>query len=119
MDFDVGAHRFPIVRVEAAVRVDGDHEHEHEREHACHDNACSNFFSASVAARAMSTNQDLVTAGIGELAISSDGVVHGYSGNEAARLYKLAVDQGDAAAQYNLARRRLLGGPPARNLGPC
>jgi hypothetical protein len=75
VDFNVGAAGFPIVRVQAAVRVDGPH--------ACAANAafaCSNFFSASVAARAVSTNQG--TAGIGELAISSDGVVNGYSGDD-------------------------------------
>jgi hypothetical protein len=76
VNFDVAGAGFPIVRVQAAVRVDGDR----EREHACHDYACSNFFSASVTGRAVSTTAG--TAGIGELAISSDGVVRGYSGDD-------------------------------------
>ena len=40
----------------------------------------NNFFSASIAGRAVLADGD--TAGVGELAISSDGHVYGYSGNE-------------------------------------
>jgi hypothetical protein len=39
-----------------------------------------NFFSASVAARTATSNGD--TAGTGEIAISSDGHVYGYTGND-------------------------------------
>jgi hypothetical protein len=41
---------------------------------------CNNFFSASITARAGSTAN--TTAGIGELAISSDGKAYGYSGDD-------------------------------------
>ena len=57
------------VTVSAFVRVDG-----------VPSPAGNNFFSASIAARASLTNGD--HAGVGELAISSDGHVYGYSGNE-------------------------------------
>jgi hypothetical protein len=57
------------VTVSAFVRVDGSATP-----------AGNNFFSASIAARASLTNGD--HAGVGELAISSDGHVYGYSGNE-------------------------------------
>ena len=71
-DFDVAGAGFPVVRVQAAVRVDGPQSPQGK-----------NFFSASVAARAVSSDQVcLVTDGIGELAISSDGKVYGYSGDD-------------------------------------
>src|SRR5438093_8058575 len=67
VNYDTGGTR--VVRVSAHVRVDG----------AATD-AGINFFSASIAARATLTDGN--TAGIGELAISSDGHVYGYSGND-------------------------------------
>ncbi len=72
----IGSYRRPVdfetggtvpVRVSAHVRVDGAQ-------------TDGNFFSASIAARA--TLSDGSNAGVGELAISSDGHVYGYSGNE-------------------------------------
>ena len=54
----------PIIHLRAAVRVDGPL------------TPGNNFFSASIAARAPSG------AGIGELAISSDGHAYGYSGDD-------------------------------------
>jgi hypothetical protein len=77
---------FPIVRVTANVRIDGPTTPPGGAAQACTNpqpspsNPCHNFFSASVAARAGSTTNG--TAGIGELAISSDGKAYGYSGDD-------------------------------------
>lgn len=76
VDYDVGANGFPIVRIQADVRIDGPSVP-----------SGNNFFSASIAARANHapgngpTNSE-ATDGIGELAISSDGQVYGYSGDD-------------------------------------
>jgi hypothetical protein len=73
----IGSYRKPVdhdaggtetVRVAAHVRVDGPKTADGD-----------NFFSASVTARGVPPD---TTVGIGELAISSDGHVYGYSGNE-------------------------------------
>jgi hypothetical protein len=78
----VGSYRHPvnydtgftqIVRVSADVRLDG-----RATPH-------SNFFSASIVAIAYNT--DGGSEGVGELAISSDGHVYGYSGEDAAPLF--------------------------------
>jgi hypothetical protein len=73
VNFDVAGAvpSFPIVRVRAAVRVDGPKSPQGR-----------NFFSASIAARGVSTTEPGGTSGIGELAISSDGNVYGYSGDD-------------------------------------
>jgi hypothetical protein len=83
----IGSYRCPvnldvgkaIVRVQAVVRVEGPQ--------ACARPTpipCNNFFSASVAARAPGVKPDgsSDTVGVGELAISSDGKVYGYSGDD-------------------------------------
>jgi hypothetical protein len=59
------------VRVSSHVRVDG-------RRTA----RGNNFFSASIAVRGTDDDQGNGNTGIGELAISSDGRVYGYSGND-------------------------------------
>ncbi len=76
VDYDVAANGFPIVRIQAKVRVDGPSTP-----------SGNNFFSASIAARANHApgngpKNGEATVGIGELAISSDGQVYGYSGND-------------------------------------
>jgi hypothetical protein len=70
VSFDVGANRIAVARVEAAVRVDGP------------GTPGKNFFSASIGAIAAIVDADGTpdADGIGELAISSDGFVHGYCG---------------------------------------
>jgi hypothetical protein len=76
VNYDAAANGFPIVRVQAAVRVNGDY--------ACAANApfaCSNFFSAGITTQANSTTDTSGTAGVGELVISSDGKVYGYNAN--------------------------------------
>lgn len=74
----IGSYRRPVnydtrgtqvVRISAHVRVDG---RQTETE------ANKNFFSASISVRGATTGGGSI--GIGELAISSDGQVHGYSG---------------------------------------
>jgi hypothetical protein len=74
----IGSYRHPVnyetngagvVQISASVRVDGERTA-----------LGNNFFSAGITSRALLANGD--TAGIGELAISSDGHVYGYSGNE-------------------------------------
>lgn len=67
VDYNVGSAGFPVVRIQADVRVNGPL-----------DRSEGNFFSASIAARGARAAGG--TAGIGELAISSDGRVYGYSG---------------------------------------
>lgn len=67
VNYDTGGSQ--IVVVSAEVRVDG-----------AQTSLGNNFFSASISARATLANGD--NAGVGELAISSDGHVYGYSGNE-------------------------------------
>jgi hypothetical protein len=74
---------FPIVRVKANVRIDGPNTPPGGDANACVPGKfvpCNNFFSASITARAGSTAN--TTAGIGELAISSDGKAYGYSGDD-------------------------------------
>src|SRR4029077_5153870 len=74
---------FPIVRVKANVRIDGPNTPPGGDANACVPGKfvpCKNFFSASITARAGSTAN--TTAGIGELAISSDGKAYGYSGDD-------------------------------------
>ena len=91
VNFDVGAAGLPIVRIQANVRIDGPLSPPTEASHPCvfaryaHPVPCNNFFSASVTARAQvvdAKGNQIDTAGIGELAISSDGHVYGYSGDE-------------------------------------
>ena len=91
VNFDVGTNKIPIVRVEAAVRIDGPSSLGVPPSHACvfapsatPVPSCNNFFSASVGLRGLHANADgtTVTVGIGELAISSDGHVYGYSGDD-------------------------------------
>jgi hypothetical protein len=67
VDYDTGGTK--AVLVSARVRVDGPQTPKG-----------TNFFSASIATRTTMTDGN--TAGTGELAISSDGNVYGYSGNE-------------------------------------
>src|SRR5262249_28819766 len=74
VDFDAGANHVPIVRVQANVRVDGP-----QTCVTAPPIPCNNFFSASVAVRAPAPG---TTVGIGELAISSDGKVYAYSGDD-------------------------------------
>ena len=68
VNYDTAAHLTPGVSIQAWVRIDGPSSP-----------TSTNFFSASIAARVLLSDG---TAGIGELAISSDGYAHGYSGNE-------------------------------------
>jgi hypothetical protein len=77
----IGSYRRPVsydtqgtqtVQVSAQVRVDGPKTP-----------AGTNFFSASIAARGSDTvDASSGTTGIGELAVSSDGHVYGYSGDD-------------------------------------
>jgi hypothetical protein len=67
VDYDTGGTQ--TVRVSAHVRVDG-------RQTA----TSNNFFSASIGAIGVQADDD--SNGIGELAISSDGHVYGYSGTD-------------------------------------
>lgn len=74
VNFDAGAAGFPIVRVKAVVRIDSPQSP-----------AGNNFFSASVAARAEVVDAHgnfTTTDGVGELAVSSDRHVYGYSGDD-------------------------------------
>ena len=74
---------FPIVRLQAKVRIDGPTTPPGADAHACvkgQFTPCNNFFSASLAVRGGSTVNG--TAGIGELALSSDGKAYGYSGDD-------------------------------------
>jgi len=73
----VGSYRRPVnhdtagtqtIRISAHVRIDGPQTA-----------AGNNFFSASIGGRATSLD---VSAGVGELAISSDGHAYAYTGNE-------------------------------------
>ena len=73
VNYDTGGTQ--TVTVSALVRVDG-----------ATTPAGNNFFSASIAARASLTNGD--HAGVGELGISSDGHVYGYSGNQNVPTFK-------------------------------
>ncbi len=66
VNYDTGGTQ--IVRVSALVRIDG------SKTAAGH-----NFFSASVSTRAATTDAN---AGVGELALSSDGHAYAYTGNE-------------------------------------
>jgi hypothetical protein len=72
VNFDVGANRIPIVRVEAAVRLDGPLSP-----------SANNFFAAAV--QAIGLCDPILPGchfpGVGALAISSDGKVYGWSGN--------------------------------------
>jgi len=83
----IGSYRHPVnlatngsevVTVSASVRVDG-----------AKTALGNNFFSASIIALAALTNGD--AAGVGELAISSDGHVYGYSGNEAVPVFQAST----------------------------
>ena len=67
VDYDSGGTQ--VVRVSAVVRIDGPKTA-----------AGNNFFSASIAAIGLDANGD--SSGIGELAISSDGHVYGYSSQD-------------------------------------
>jgi len=77
----IGSYRRPVnydtgnsqtIRVSAHVRIDGPGTA-----------TGNNFFSASIGARAESTlNGEPSSAGVGELAISSDGHAYAYSGND-------------------------------------
>ena len=65
-------HGTEVVRVSANVRIDGPKTA-----------TGRNFFSAGIAGRAASTfNGDPSSASVGELAVSSDGRVYAYSGND-------------------------------------
>ena len=97
----IGSYRRPVnyetggtqvVRVSAHVRIDGP-------QTATGDN----FFSASVGGRAESTfNGDPSSAGVGELAISSDGHAYAYSGNDLVPTF-LASRQVELGEWHNLA----------------
>lgn len=70
VDYDTGGSQ--IVRVSALVRIDGPKTAKG-----------NNFFSAGVGGRAATTlNGEPSSAGVGELAISSDGHAYAYSGND-------------------------------------
>ncbi len=75
VDYDASGK---VVVVSAYVRVDG-------KKTALGDN----FFSASITARATLANGD--NAGVGELAISSDGHVYGSSGNESVPTFQTST----------------------------
>jgi hypothetical protein len=78
VNYDVAANGFPRVRIGAKVRIDGPLSP-----------SGNNFFSASIAARGNTSGGS--TAGIGELAISSDGHVYGYSGDENVPSFKTSA----------------------------
>jgi hypothetical protein len=89
VNFNVTANGFSGVRIQTDVRIDGPVTRPGAASHACVFSQadtqlpsipCNNFFSASIAARG--ANSGGGTTGIGELAISSDGQVYGYSGND-------------------------------------
>jgi hypothetical protein len=69
VNYHVAANGFPIIHLQADVRVDG-----------ALTPSGTNFSSASLAARSAIAAGG--TNGTGELAISSDGHVYGYSGNQ-------------------------------------
>jgi hypothetical protein len=71
VDYDTGGSQTVVVSVD--VRLDG------------RSTPRSNFFSASIAA--IGYNSDGGSEGIGELAISSDGHVYGYSGQDLAPVF--------------------------------
>ena len=84
----IGSYRHPVnydtggqvaVRISALVRVDGPQTA-----------TGNNFFSASVGARALLTDGN-GTAGVGELDLSSDGHVYGWSGDAFAPTFQIGV----------------------------
>jgi hypothetical protein len=77
VNYDTGGTQF--VRVSANVRVDGPQTA-----------AGNNFFSASLAARATLTDGN-GTAGIGQLDLSSDGHVYGWSGDAFVPTFQVSV----------------------------
>lgn len=80
--FDVGAAGFPIVRIQANVRIDGPKTPPGAAAGDCVLGKfvpCNNFFSAGIVAVALSSTGG--SPGIGELDISSDGKVYGHSGD--------------------------------------
>ena len=86
VNFDVGAAGFPIVRVQANVRIDGPQTPPGAASEACVPGKfvpCNNFFSAGIGVVGLCV-PPVTTChfpGIGELDISSDGKVYGHSGN--------------------------------------
>ena len=86
VNFDVGAAGFPIVRIQANVRIDGPQTPPGAASEACVPGKfvpCNNFFSAGIAAVGLCVPPvpTCQFPGIGELDISSDGKVYGHSGN--------------------------------------
>jgi hypothetical protein len=84
-NYDAGAHGFPVIRIQAAVRVDGPL------------SPGTNFLSASISARGLQREERgnaSGTVGIGELAISSDGHVYGYSGAEDSPVFQASAPAG-------------------------
>lgn len=82
VNFDAGAAGFPIMRVQANVRIDGPKTPPGAAADACvagKHHPCNNFFSAGIVAVGNTTTGG--SPGIGELDISSDGKVYGHSGN--------------------------------------
>lgn len=77
VNYDTGGTQ--AVRISANVRVDGPQTA-----------AGNNFFSASVAARALLTD-DNGTAGVGELDLSSDGHVYGWSGDAFVPSFQVSI----------------------------
>jgi hypothetical protein len=77
VNYDTGGTQF--VRISANVRIDGPKT-----------SMGNNFFSASVAARATLTD-DNGTAGIGQLDLSSDGHVYGWSGDAFVPTFQVSV----------------------------
>jgi hypothetical protein len=125
VNFDVGAAGFPIVRVQANVRVDGPKTPPGAAADACVPGKfvpCNNFFSAGIVAVGSSTGG---SPGIGELDISSDGKVYGHSGNALVPTFltshpislgawhTLAVDVDFASRTYSFSvdGKSLPGGP--------
>jgi hypothetical protein len=97
----IGSYRRPVnhdtgnaqtIRVSAHVRIDGPQTA-----------SGNNFFSASIGGRAESTlNGEPSSAGVGELAISSDGHAYAYSGNDFVPIF-LARKQVTLGEWHNLA----------------
>ena len=126
VNFDVGAAGFPIVRVQANVRIDGPKTPPGASAEDCVTGKfvpCNNFFSAGLAAVGNSSTGG--SPGIGELDISSDGVVYGHSGNvlvpafltskpvSLGAWHTLAIDVDFASRKYSFVvdGKSLPGGP--------
>jgi hypothetical protein len=94
VNFDVGAAGFPIVRVQADVRVDGPKTPPGAAAEDCVSGKfvpCNNFFSAGIVAVGSSSTGG--SPGIGELDISSDGKVYGHRERVSADVLDQPSDQ--------------------------